>query len=287
MPVKRNITFQMKIKANAKINIGLWVEDSRADGYHNLQTVFYPIPVYDDLDIVARPDKKICLTATCNGKELPFAPQDNIVYKICRYFQNHYDISGVDIKLAKHIPMGAGLGGGSSDGSFTAILLNRLFGLNLSQSTLEQLLAGFGADCAFFVRNSACYATGIGDKLENISLDLSGYELLLVKPPVEVSTAAAYSRVQSCKRPERLKDYVMRPVEQWQNTVLNDFEESVFKQFDEIKRAKDMITSLGADYAAMSGSGATVYGLFSSRLLADEQSLRKIFSGMYVKKVLL
>lgn len=251
---------------NAKINLGLNITEKRPDGYHNLETVFYPVPVEDALEIIPLPDAP---RGTCTlhlaGQEIAGTLEDNLVAKAYRMLDADFGLPAVDIHLLKHIPSGAGLGGGSSDAAFMLKMLNEQFGLGLTEDSLEAYAARLGADCAFFVRNRPTFAEGIGNIFSPLpSFSLSGYRLLLVKPDVFVSTRDAFARIKPRRADASPKEIVRLPVEKWRGRLVNDFEESVFPQFPLIGEIKDEMYRLGAVYASMSGSGSSVFGLFKN-----------------------
>ena len=248
---------------NAKINLGLNITEKRPDGYHNLETVFYPIPVEDALEVTLSTlpaSQDVCLRQA--GRAIEGNAEDNLVVKAYRLLQIDYDLPPVDIHLLKHIPSGAGLGGGSADASFMLKMLNEMCSLCLSDEALEAYAARLGADCAFFIKNRPTYAEGIGNVFSPIELSLKGYQLLLVKPDIFVSTRDAFARVKPCRPQVSLKEIVRLPVEEWRTCMVNDFEASVFAQFPAIGEVKERLYDLGAVYASMSGSGSSVFGLF-------------------------
>ena len=253
----------MKSHPNCKINLGLHVVGKRPDGYHNLETIFLPVhDLCDELEI--NPTAASDTTMRQEGILLDNAPDDNLCMKAYRLMQEEFGIPPVEILLRKHIPFGAGLGGGSSDAAFTLKMLNEMFSLGLATPDLEQRSAQIGADCAFFIQNRPAYATGIGDQLEPIDLDLSAYRIAIEIPPDEhVSTREAYAglHLQGGSRPD-LRQAVRQPIEQWRETIVNDFEASVFPAHPAIAALKDDMYRRGAHYAAMTGSGAAVFGLF-------------------------
>ena len=253
---------------NAKINLGLNITEKRPDGYHNLETVFYPVPVEDALEIIPLPDAP---RGTCTlhlaGQEIAGTLEDNLVAKAYRMLDADFGLPAVDIHLLKRIPSGAGLGGGSSDAAFMLKMLNEQFGLGLTEDNLEAYAARLGADCAFFVRNRPTFAEGIGNIFSPLpSFSLSGYRLLLVKPDVFVSTRDAFARIKPRRADASPKEIVRLPVEKWRGRLVNDFEESVFPQFPLIGETKDEMYRLGAVYASMSGSGSSVFGLFKNEV---------------------
>lgn len=249
---------------NAKINLGLHVVSRRKDGYHNLETIFYPIGLKDALEIVPTED---------DGEEMKYrffptgipieGPQEtNLVIKAWNLIAAEKKLPEIDIHLLKKIPSGAGLGGGSSDAAFMLMLLNETFNLGYSKEELMLRATRLGADCPFFILNRPAFATGTGDKLEPIELDVSNYVLLLVKPDIMVSTKEAYAMITPGKPELPLKEIIRRPPETWRELLKNDFEPPVFKKFPEICRIKEQLYALGAVYASMSGSGSSIFGLF-------------------------
>ena len=256
---------------NCKINLGLHVVGKRPDGYHNLETLFLPVhSLKDELEITTLDSKQgiVDSTMTQEGIVLDNNPEDNLCMKAWRLLHEEFNIPAVSIRLKKGIPFGAGLGGGSSDAAFTLKMLNEMFSLGLTDSQLERLAARLGADCAFFIRNQAAYATGIGDILSPIDLDLNAYRFVIEKPEGEhVSTKEAYSGLNrdlfGSARPD-LREAVKRPVEEWRDLIVNDFEASVFPCHPAIAALKADMYNRGAVYASMTGSGAAVFGIFKS-----------------------
>ena len=269
----------------AKINIGLNVVERRADGYHNIETVFYPIPLNDNLEVKPLEHSAEPYLLQVVGQKIEGTPAQNLVVRVYESLKQEFSLPPLDIYLFKRIPSGAGLGGGSSDAAEMMKLLVQMFSLPLSESDMEKRLAKFGADCAFFVKARPSFATGIGDILTPISLSLKGYTLLLVKPADFVSTAAAYAGVTPKRPAADLREALARPPKEWRGVVVNDFEESVFPQFPRIAAIKQTLYDMGADYAAMSGSGSAVYGLFRSPL--EQVNPKKIFSDCFVFQSLL
>lgn len=249
---------------NAKINLGLNITEKRPDGYHNLETIFYPIPIEDALEInlLHDGDGKYCLHQA--GIEIAGEAENNLVVKAYKLLDEWFDLPPVDIHLFKHIPSGAGLGGGSADAAFMLKLLNEKFGLGLGCDKLEEYAARLGADCAFFIRNTPTYAEGIGNIFSPVSLSLKGYQLWLVKPDIFVSTRDAFSLIKPHRPEHPLKEAVRLPVEEWKKHMVNDFEESVCPQYPAIGEIKEEMYKQGAIYASMSGSGSSVYGLFAA-----------------------
>ena len=252
---------------NAKINLGLNIVERRADGYHNIETVFYPVPLTDVLEIVPASGQQA--TLACYGNAVDCPPEKNLVMRAYRMMQQRFDLPAVAMHLYKHIPDGAGLGGGSSDAAHALGMLNKMFDLSLTDSQLASMAATLGADCAFFIYNRPMLATGIGDVLSPIDVDLKGKTLLLVKPPVGVDTRTAYSRVVPAPATASLPRLITRPVESWDGLLVNDFEPSVFAALPQLWLIKARLMDAGALYAAMSGSGSTIFGLFNSDKLAE------------------
>jgi len=249
----------MLVHPNCKINIGLHVVRKREDGYHDLETIFYPIyGLYDDLEII--PNNTF--TFEQDGITIDCHSEDNLVVKCYRLMANQFpQIGNVSIRLSKHIPFGAGLGGGSSDAAHTAVTLNELFHLGLNREQLAQLVRPLGADCPFFVYNIPCFAEGIGDLLTPIDFSLKGKRLLMIKPDVAVSTRDAYAGIQVTGDRRQVTG------DRLQVTGLypeNDFETTVFKKYPVLAEIKQRLLDMGAYYAAMSGSGSTIYGLFEA-----------------------
>lgn len=253
---------------NAKINLGLNIVERRPDGYHNLETIFYPIGLTDVLEIVPARGRESSLTTYGNLVDCPV--EKNLVMKALRLMQQHYGVPDVDIYLYKHIPDGAGLGGGSSDASSTMLMLNKMFELGVEDQELARLAATLGADCPFFIYNRPMMATGIGDVLHPITVDLKGLWLLLVKPQVSVPTAVAYSRVTPAPSTSDLRDDVACDVSQWSGVVKNDFEPSVMEAFPVLATIKQRIADAGAAYVSMSGSGSSIFGIFRSANMAEK-----------------
>lgn len=243
---------------NAKINIGLYITEKRSDGFHNLETVFFPVDWCDALEIADAGDVQF----SSSGILISGDAESNLVMKAYRMLQSDFNLPALKVHLHKQIPFGAGLGGGSSDGAFMLSLLNHQFNLNLSGDDLEQYAARLGSDCPFFIRNKPVFASGRGEIMEPLQLSLNGWFILLVKPPVEVSTAKAFQLVVPAKPAISLKNLIQLPVQEWRNNVINQFELSVFQQYPEVQELKQSMYDLGAAYASMSGSGSCVFGLF-------------------------
>ncbi|MDE6652636.1 MAG: 4-(cytidine 5'-diphospho)-2-C-methyl-D-erythritol kinase, partial [Paramuribaculum sp.] len=244
----------MIVFPNAKINIGLNIIEKRPDGYHNIESVMYPVPWTDILEIVPASGTETRLTTS--GRAVACPPEKNLVMKAFRALDKRVPLPPVDIFLHKVIPDGAGLGGGSSDAAFTLSLLNDLFNLDLTKDFLAETAAEIGADCPFFIYNRPMLATGTGTDLSEINFSLKGYRIVIVKPPVSVPTAKAYAGVVPMPATSSILELIgaFYP-EIWTDKVVNDFEKSVFAEFPEIGMIKDTLYNIGAFYASMSGSG--------------------------------
>ena len=265
----------------AKINLGLNVVEKRPDGYHNLQTVFYPVPIKDALEVQvmdeAFPSDYDCdlkvTNITIEGDE-----QRNLVVRAYQVLKQDFPtLPRIHTHLWKGIPTQAGMGGGSSDCAYMMLLLNQQFQLGLTDEQLIEYAAKLGADCAFFILSRPCYAEGIGEKLQPIDLSLSGYYIAVVRPDIPVPTKEAFSRIRPHYPAQNCRETVMQPVETWRDTLINDFEESVFALHPEIGDIKQRLYDIGATYAAMSGSGSALFGLFKKQ----PDSLSQAFPNMF------
>lgn len=243
---------------NAKINIGLSITDCRPDGYHNLETIFYPVNIKDALEVIEAGK----LSFETSGLEIPGRIEDNLCIKVYHLLKKDFDLPPVKIYLHKNIPIGAGLGGGSSDASFFIKLINQKFALGLNDERMMNYARLLGADCAFFIKNKPVFAFEKGDEFEEVRLDLSAYHIALVMPPVHVSTAEAYSGVKPAPAKDSLMELIEQPVAEWKKLIKNDFEASIFKNHVTIRGVKASLYEAGALYASMSGSGASVFGIF-------------------------
>lgn len=249
----------MELFPNAKVNLGLNIVARRADGYHDIETIFYPIPLTDRLSV----ERAETFSFRQTGAPLDCQPEQNLVVRALRALTED-DKPPLAVELEKFVPSGAGLGGGSSNAAFAVKAARDLLGRSESDAELERLLAPLGADCPFFVRNSAVFATGIGDVFTPLELSLAGWQMALVKPDIHVATREAYAAVRPASPAVPLTDIVRRPVAEWQGLMLNDFEPSVFAAHPEIAAIKQRLLDLGATYSSMSGSGSSVFALFTS-----------------------
>jgi 4-diphosphocytidyl-2-C-methyl-D-erythritol kinase len=264
----------MIVFPSAKINIGINITGRRPDGYHNIETVFYPMPIYDALEALPSDE----LTFHSSGLDIPGRIEDNLCIKGYHLMSKDYDLPPVNIHLLKHIPIGAGLGGGSANAAFFIKLINNLFGLKLATEQMLDYARQLGADCAFFIENKPVFAFEKGDRFEDIQLDLSSYHMALVMPPTHVSTAEAYRGVKPAPVKESLKDLIKLPVEEWKHHIKNDFEESVFRNHPVIRGVKASLYEAGAIYASMSGSGASVFGIFNRKPdLSELEKTNQVF----------
>jgi 4-diphosphocytidyl-2-C-methyl-D-erythritol kinase len=255
----------MIVFPNCKINLGLNIIQKRSDGYHEIETIFYPIPLTDSLEIIENkePGKYPNFPFFSSGLPINGKPASNLCVKAYRLLKHDFpNISSVQIHLHKIIPSGAGLGGGSADGAFTLKVLNQLFKLALSTEQLISYAAELGSDCPFFIINNPCFAKGRGEILEEIAIDLSAYKFVIVNPGIHVDTGRAFLDIIPAQPEKSLKEIIRTPVERWKDDLINDFEKIIFIQHQEIVDIKDDLYLKGAIYASMSGSGSTVFGIF-------------------------
>lgn len=266
----------MVVFPNCKINLGLQILRRRPDGFHDVSTVMVPVPWCDVLEVVPSPTDNDSLSVT--GRPVCCPPEKNLVMKALRALRDAVPVPPVEIHLHKIIPDGAGLGGGSADAAFTVMAVNSLFSLGLSDSQMASVLASVGSDCPFFVYNRPMLASGTGTDLSPVPLGLSGTSVVIAKPAgCSVSTAQAYAGVTPDDSVTPLSELILAHPSQWQRLIVNSFEPSVFSAAPAIARVKDSMLSLGASYAAMSGSGAAVFGLFDS--LPPHDTLAAAFPG--------
>ena len=267
----------MIIFPNAKINIGLNIINRRADGYHNIETIFYPIQIKDALEVIENSE----MSFETSGIEIPGFVNENLCLKAYDLLRVDFDLPNVKIHLHKQIPIGAGLGGGSADAAFFIKLINEKFNLGLLVEKMQNYCKLLGADCAFFVENKPVFALEKGDVFEAVDLDLSAYHLALIMPPVHVSTGEAYGGVKPLSPKTSLKELIKQPLETWQGKITNDFEAHILKNHPQIRGVKAALLEAGALFALMSGSGASVYGIFQNKV--DLTFLEKdnlVFNGV-------
>lgn len=247
---------------NCKINLGLHITGKRPDGYHDLETIFYPIHIKDVVEIISSDTFQF----TTSGLPVNGNAGDNLCVKA--YWLLKKDFPGlpmVHMWLHKHIPMGAGLGGGSADAAFTLKLLNTKFDLNLTTGQLIGYASQLGSDCPFFIFDQPCHATGRGEILEPFQLNLSGYSWVLVHPETHISTAWAFSQINPKAQQKSLREIIAQPIDRWKDELKNDFEVPVLKQYPRLKTIKEKLYEAGAVYASMTGSGSSFYGMFRSK----------------------
>ena len=286
----------MIIFPNCKINLGLQIIRRRNDGYHDLQTVFYPIKIYDALEVIQKPGESVkkiqgkpgngtvkeWLQFQCTGLDAGNDPSSNLCVKAFLLLKKDFpQIPFIQMHLHKTIPIGAGLGGGSADAGFTLLLLNEKFSLGISHEKLLDYALQIGSDCPFFIINKPCYATGRGEFLEPLALDLSSYRLIIVHPGIHINTSQVYSEITPTIPAKSIKEIIKQNIETWRDELKNDFEELIFKNYPEIKKIKNELYESGSIYAAMSGSGSTVYGIFSK----DHTVLPKFPSTYLVREL--
>lgn len=252
----------MIVLPNAKINIGLNITEKRSDGYHNLVSFFYPIGWSDVLEITPADSFSFTCTFRDGIQPIPSLPGSNLCEKAYELLRKSHQISPVSIHLLKSIPIGAGLGGGSSDAAFTLKLLNDLFSLNLDTATLCELASSLGSDCPFFINNAPTLCTGKGDEFSSIEVSLKDKWIVLVNPNIGISTTEAYSGVTPRQPQHSLQEALLAPLSTWKEYVHNDFEDSLFPRYPVLANIKEQLYQMGATYASMSGSGSTMYGIF-------------------------
>lgn len=267
----------MLVFPNAKINIGLSVTARRPDGYHTIESVFYPIGLKDALEVVEANE----LAFSASGLPIPGSESDNLCLKAYHLLAADYSLPAVHIHLHKHIPIGAGLGGGSADAAFFLRVMNEKFELGLSTVQLQAYAQKLGADCTFFIENKAAFASGIGEVLTPVSLDLSTYFIVLVKPEVHISTAEAYRGVVPAPATISLPKTIQWPLSEWKKYIKNDFERAIFEKYPTIRGVKSALYDAGALYASMSGSGSAVYGIFEKTIaLPALEKEHQVFYGL-------
>ena len=267
---------------NAKINLGLNIVEKRPDGYHNLETIFYPIALQDILEITPRKsDATEKYTLTMYDAPFDGNIDDNLVIKAYNALAAEHTLPPLDFFLYKKIPTGAGLGGGSADAAFALKMINDIAALSLCDEELEKYAARIGADCAFFVRNKPAFATGIGNILTPAEVSLAGYTLVLVKPEIHISTKDAYAQVTPAQPSISIKEIVKRPIAEWRTQLVNDFEKSVFAKYPEVEAIKEKLYETGAEYASMSGSGSAFFGIFKEA--PDKARVEELFADCFCR----
>jgi len=274
----------MVVFPNCKINLGLNILRKRADGYHDLETVFYPIPLKDALEVVRQPltVDSLPLTEitehstafgerntvngihlTTSGLEINGNPETNLCIKAYHLLKKDFPtLPDVQMHLHKVIPMGAGLGGGSADGAYALKLLNNTFHLDLSQQQLIAYALQLGSDCPFFILNKPCFATGRGEMMEEFALDLSAYQFVIVNPKIHIGTGWAFGNINPTVPTRSIKEIIKQPINTWKDDLVNDFELPAINHYPEIGVIKAELYKQGAIYSSMTGSGSTVFGIF-------------------------
>ena len=264
---------------NCKLNLGLNIINKREDGYHDLETVFLPIPFTDVLEII--PSENNAVEFTVTGLAVN-ADDSNLCIKAYGLLKQDFpELPAIKIHLHKVIPMGAGLGGGSADGAFTLQLVNNKFQLGLSEEHLINYALQLGSDCPFFLINKPCFATSRGEVLQQINIDLTGYKILIINPGIHIETQWAFSNILPVKPKISIKDIIAQPVDTWKDQLHNDFENPVFESYPEIKKIKEDLYQQGAVYASLSGSGSSVYGVFKK-----EHEISYIKNDKYFYKII-
>ena len=249
----------MVVFPNCKINLGLNIISKRMDGYHDLETVFFPVAVKDALEVITFPTSSF----ETSGLPVDGKPEDNICMKAFHLLKADFRLlPEIKTWLHKAIPMGAGLGGGSADGAFMLMLLNKKYQLNLTPQQLVNYSIQLGSDCPFFITNEPVFATGRGELMEKIAVDLSGYQILIVNPNIHISTKEAFSKLIPGTPFKSVREIIQQPLVTWKNDLVNDFEKAVFPMYPAIKKLKDDLYNAGAVYASMTGSGSTVFGIY-------------------------
>jgi 4-diphosphocytidyl-2-C-methyl-D-erythritol kinase len=255
----------MVIFPKAKINIGLRITGKRDDGYHDLQTIFYPVPLCDALEFVVPADQIGSDILATSGLPINCDINNNLIMKVLQKMRERYQIPFLSIHLHKNIPLGAGLGGGSSDAAFFLKGLNRYFGLGLTVEELKEISLSIGSDCPFFIDCIPSYAEGRGEKLTPVNPLSDGLFLLLVSPGISISTREAYSGCTPYKNHSNPSEHYEKDISEWKDLIVNDFETTIFKNHPEVGQIKDTLYNMGAVYSSMSGSGSTVYGIFRNK----------------------
>lgn len=274
----------MIIFPNAKINLGLRVTAKRADGYHNLDTVFYPLPLFDVLEVISLGNNASDeISITISGKKVVGNIQSNLIYKAYQLLKKDYpELPSITVHLHKHIPMGAGMGGGSSDGTFMLKLLNEKFNLNITNENLAAYALQLGSDCPFFIFNKPCYAVSRGEILEPLELELSDKKWVLICPGIHVSTAAAFADIKIQEHITPSSEILKMPIHEWKQLLKNDFETTVFKQHPILEEIKEQLYQAGALYASLTGTGSTVYGLYDKEASIELSSTLMQFEHYFL-----
>jgi len=272
----------MVVFPNAKINLGLHILGKRSDGFHDLATVFVPIKLHDVIEVIESNNENESIEYSQTGTDISGDVNDNLCNKAYHLLKQDFpNLPAVKMHLHKQIPMGAGLGGGSADGAFMLNLLNKKFELGIDKTSLAKLSLQLGSDCPFFIYNKPAYATGRGEIISEINLDLTHYNILIVNPGIHINTGWAFKSLQLAQNHNDLLEVINAPIQSWKNNLTNDFEAPVFNAYPEIDQLKQHLYDLGASYAAMSGSGSTVFAIFENKFKEEI----KFPNSYYVKWV--
>src|SRR5665213_907776 len=251
---------------NCKINLGLNILQKREDGYHDIETVFFPLPFYDALEIVTSDATSICTNTGISGGNAA----DNLCMKAYQLLKSDYShLPEIKIHLHKTIPVGAGLGGGSADAAFTILLLNQKYNLHIPEKKLFEYALLLGSDCPYFLLNKPAFATGRGEILEEINLSLSGYKILIVTPGIHISTKELFAEISPSFPPKRIRQIILQPIQTWKNDLVNDFEMIAFSKYPSLQKIKENMYEANAVYASMTGTGSTIFGIFNANEKID------------------
>jgi len=252
---------------NAKINFGLNITAKRSDGFHDIETVFFPIHIQDVLEIIISYNKTVDVDFSSSGLTIAVNTESNLCVKAYQLLKKDFELPSIKVHLHKTIPMGAGLGGGSADAAFTLKLINDAFSLKLNNNQLIQYALQLGSDCPFFIINKTCFATSRGENLIEIPLNLNNYQLAIINPQIHISTAWAFSKISPKQQKISLKEAIKQPIETWKQNITNDFETPIFKEYPTIKIIKETLYNNKAIFAAMTGTGSTVFGIFEKNII--------------------
>lgn len=270
----------MVVFPNCKINLGLSILQKRDDGFHDLETIFYPVKFNDALEIITASTSDKEMEYSSSGIQIEGAEENNLCIKAYYLIKKDYPgLPSIKLHLLKAIPTGAGLGGGSSDAAFTLKLLNEKFHLNIPEQRLMHYAKQLGSDCPFFLKNIPSLATGRGDILEDFPVDLSGYYIALINPGIHINTGWAFAQLTPHHPEKSIREIVLQPISGWKENLQNDFEEPIFNAYPEIKNIKDELYKMGALYASMSGSGSTVFGIFNKAISLTSFTQQNFFTN--------
>lgn len=270
----------MVVFPRSKINLGLTITGKRPDGYHDIETVFYPVPFCDAIEMVVSPDGEKNDSLTVTGLDLTCIGEDNLILKAVKSLRESFSFASLKIHLHKVIPTGAGLGGGSSDAACMLCTINKYFGLSLEQEELKVLAAKMGSDCPFFIEGKPVYATGRGEIMKPVDNLLEGYKILLLNPGIQISTREAYENCIPAQSALSLTEIITKSISVWKDLMINDFEKTIFAKFPVIGSLKARLYQSGALYSSMSGSGSTVYGIYRDEpKIPDDLKKYVIFMG--------